>query len=138
MATIDPNIGGAATTKAPVPTAATNTANAVSSASKALAGNFDTFLQLLTTQLKHQDPSAPLDTNQFTAQLVQFAGVEQQINMNTSMQSLIKLQQDQQATAQQTAQVTQALQYMGQNVNVNGDTATLNNGQIKWLFSVPQ
>ena len=42
-----------------------------------LAGNFDAFLRLLTTQLKNQNPLEPLDTNQFTQQLVQFAQVEQ-------------------------------------------------------------
>ncbi|MFX8786229.1 flagellar hook capping FlgD N-terminal domain-containing protein, partial [Acinetobacter baumannii] len=41
-----------------------------------LAGNFQTFLTLLTTQLQNQNPLDPLDTNQFTQQLVQFAGVE--------------------------------------------------------------
>ena len=39
-----------------------------------IAGNFDTFLKLLTTQLQNQNPLDPLDTNQFTQQLVQFAG----------------------------------------------------------------
>ena len=47
-----------------------------------IASNFTTFLQLLTTQLKNQDPLSPLDTNQFTQQLVQFAQVEQQMKSN--------------------------------------------------------
>jgi flagellar basal-body rod modification protein FlgD len=47
-----------------------------------LAGNFQTFLTLLTTQLQNQNPLDPLDTNQFTQQLVQFAGVEQQLKTN--------------------------------------------------------
>ena len=47
--------------------------------SQQLAGNFNTFLQLLTTQLQNQNPLDPLDTNQFTQQLVEFASVEQQI-----------------------------------------------------------
>ena len=42
-----------------------------------LAKNFSQFLALLTTQLKNQNPLDPLDTNQFTQQLVQFAQVEQ-------------------------------------------------------------
>jgi len=50
-----------------------------------LAKNFDTFLTLLTTQLKNQNPLEPLDSNQFTQQLVQFAGVEQQMKMNTQL-----------------------------------------------------
>ena len=58
-----------------------------------LAGNFNTFLTLLTTQLQNQDPLDPLDTNQFTQQLVEFASVEQQVNMNTNLQTLISMQQ---------------------------------------------
>src|SRR5919112_3505074 len=54
-----------------------------------LAKNFDTFLSLLTTQLKNQNPLEPLDTNQFTQQLVQFAGVEQQIKSNETLNSLL-------------------------------------------------
>ena len=38
-----------------------------------IADNFQTFLTLLTTQLQNQNPLDPLDTNQFTQQLVQFA-----------------------------------------------------------------
>ena len=73
------------------------TGTASSSVSTALdnteiASNFTTFLQLLTTQLKNQNPLDPLDTNQFTQQLVQFAQVEQQINMNAQLTSLVTLQ----------------------------------------------
>ena len=56
-------------------TSGTSAAQAAgTSASQQLAGNFDTFLQLLTTQLQNQDPLSPLDTDQFTQQLVEFAG----------------------------------------------------------------
>ena len=50
-----------------------------------IASNFTTFLQLLTTQLKNQNPLDPLDTNQFTQQLVQFAQVEQQMKSNDQL-----------------------------------------------------
>jgi flagellar basal-body rod modification protein FlgD len=88
-------------------------------ASQTLAGNFDTFLQLLTTQLQNQDPLDPLDTNQFTQQLVEFASVEQQVNMNTNLQTLISLQQ--------TTEATSALQFIGSTVTATGNTATLSN-----------
>jgi flagellar basal-body rod modification protein FlgD len=93
-----------------------------------IAGNFNAFLTLLTTQLQHQDPLSPLDTNQFTQQLVQFASVEQQINMNTSLSTLISLQQ--------TAQATAALNFIGATVVVGGNTAQLANGQASWNFAV--
>jgi flagellar basal-body rod modification protein FlgD len=94
-----------------------------------IAGNFNSFLQLLTTQLKHQNPLDPLDTNQFTQQLVQFAGVEQQMNMNTQLQTLVSLQQ--------TAQNSQALGFVGKTVTVTGATAPLTNGQAQWTFNPP-
>jgi flagellar basal-body rod modification protein FlgD len=93
-----------------------------------IAGNFQTFLQLLTTQLQNQNPLDPLDTNQFTAQLVQFAQVEQQLKSNTQLTTLVSLQQ--------TAQNTQALNFVGQTVAVDGDTAPLANGSANWLMSV--
>jgi flagellar basal-body rod modification protein FlgD len=58
-----------------------------------LSSNFNDFLSLLTTQLQNQDPSSPMDTNQFTSELVQFSSVEQQINTNASLTQLIQLTQ---------------------------------------------
>ena len=94
-----------------------NRAAAGAAGSQQLAGNFNTFLTLLTTQLQNQDPLDPLDTNQFTQQLVEFASVEQQVNMNTNLQTLISLQQ--------TAEATSAMQFLGSNVTLTGTTATL-------------
>jgi flagellar basal-body rod modification protein FlgD len=66
-------------------------------ATKDLAKNFDNFLTLLTTQLKNQDPLKPMDSTEFTTQLVQFTGVEQQINVNKNLEKLLGLQQSNQA-----------------------------------------
>ncbi|MFN7901741.1 MAG: flagellar hook assembly protein FlgD [Holosporales bacterium] len=77
--------------------------------SKALFGsNFDTFLKLLTNQLSNQDPLDPVDTAKFTEQLVQFAGVEQNIATNTNLEKLIGLNNAGQNSA--------ALGYIGKNV----------------------
>jgi flagellar basal-body rod modification protein FlgD len=117
------------------PTAA-SVANTSSSASLAntgsqqLAGNFDTFLQLLTTQLQNQDPLDPLDTDQFTEQLVEFASVEQQVDMNTNLQTLISLQQ--------TSEDTAAMQFIGSSVTLSGNTATLSStSSATWSISSP-
>ena len=59
-----------------------------------LADNFDTFLVLLTEQLKNQDPLDPLESEQFVQQLVQFSSVEQQIASNESLEALLALQAD--------------------------------------------
>ena len=97
---------------------------------KTIAGNFNTFLQLLTTQLKNQNPLDPLDTNQFTQQLVQFAQVEQQLRSNDQLATLVSLQK--------TTQSTAALSFVGQNVVVDGSTAQLVNNQATWSFTSPK
>lgn len=57
-----------------------------------LGEDFGQFLRLLTTQLQHQDPLSPMDSTEFTNQLVQFSQVEQQINLNQKIDSLLQLQ----------------------------------------------
>jgi flagellar basal-body rod modification protein FlgD len=109
---------------------AAGTAGGGSATAKTIAGNFDTFLQLLTTQLKNQNPLDPLDTNQFTQQLVQFAQVEQQIRQNQQLETLISIEK--------TAQATTALAFVGATVAVDGQTAALTNGSATWAFNVPK
>ena len=91
-----------------------------------LAGNFQTFLTLLTTQLQNQNPLDPLDTNQFTQQLVQFAGVEQQLKSNEQLKSLIDIEK--------SAQATQALVYVGNTVAVDGSKAQFDKSAT-WNFT---
>src|SRR5689334_25229320 len=67
---------------------AAGSADAVRGTGQSLAANFDNFLKLLTTQLRNQDPVAPMDTNAFTSQLVQFASVEQAIKSNEKLKEL--------------------------------------------------
>jgi flagellar basal-body rod modification protein FlgD len=104
-------------------------AAATALASSQIAGNFQSFLTLLTTQLQNQNPLDPLDTNQFTQQLVEFAGVQQQLNTNDSLATLVSLQQ--------TAQSTQALGFVGKTAVVTGNTAALTNSAATWELSIP-
>ncbi|SDT49745.1 flagellar hook assembly protein FlgD [Bradyrhizobium canariense] len=117
----------------PLPASSSSSSSSASAAnamaSQQIAGNFQSFLQLLTTQLQNQNPLDPLDTNQFTQQLVEFAGVQQQLNTNDSLATLVSLQQ--------TAQSTQALGFVGQTAVVSGNTAALVNSQATWDLSVP-
>lgn len=101
---------------------------AQSQASQQLAGNFDTFLRLLTTQLQNQDPMSPMDSNEFTQQLVAFSGVEQQINTNDNLQSLIALSLSQQASA--------AVNYIGHNVVMTSGKGALENGAVDWTYNL--
>lgn len=114
----------------PLPTSSSSGSSAAAAnalASSQIAGNFQSFLQLLTTQLQNQNPLSPLDTNQFTQQLVEFAGVQQQLNTNDSLATLVSLQQ--------TAQSTQALGFVGKTALVNGSTATMTSSRATWQLS---
>jgi flagellar basal-body rod modification protein FlgD len=111
----------------PLPTSSSGSLNSTTGAT--LAGNFQTFLTLLTTQLQNQNPLSPLDTNQFTQQLVQFASVEQQLKTNSQLTTLVSLQQ--------TAQSTQALGFVGKTAVVDGSTTAVTKGSATWNLSVP-
>jgi flagellar basal-body rod modification protein FlgD len=118
------------TTPASTSSSSSNSAASANAlASQQIAGNFQSFLQLLTTQLQNQNPLDPLDTNQFTQQLVEFAGVQQQLNTNDSLATLVSLQQ--------TAQSTQALGFVGKTAVVTGSTAPMTNSSATWQVSVP-
>jgi flagellar basal-body rod modification protein FlgD len=98
-------------------------------AAKKLADDFDSFLLLLTTQLKNQDPTEPLDTNEFTQQLVMFAGVEQQIDTNTNLEKLVG--------ASVTSEIQQGLGYIGKNIEANGDKGVLIGGRADFAYELP-
>ncbi|MEQ8357328.1 MAG: flagellar hook capping FlgD N-terminal domain-containing protein [Kiloniellaceae bacterium] len=86
-----------------------------------LAETFDTFLTLLTTQLQYQDPLDPMDTNEFTSQLVEFTGVEQAITTNQKLDSLISLQND--------LQLNNAVGYIGKSVSADSIILMLQGGE---------
>src|ERR1700688_4735839 len=119
-------VGSTPATGSTTPTGGTTPtgSSSSSSASNLLGTNFNTFLTLLTTQLKNQDPTSPLDTNQFTSQLVQFSQVEQAINTNTNLQALINIQEGQQSVA--------ALPLVGQTVEYAFNQAPLVNGKAEF------
>jgi flagellar basal-body rod modification protein FlgD len=100
-----------------------------SAALNSLSANFGDFLKLLMTQLQNQDPTSPLDTNQFTSELVQFSSVEQQIDTNTSLTQLIQLTQG--------GEVMQASAMTGKRVTVSSDHVPLQNGQGTIQFTSP-
>ena len=70
-------------------TNAAGTGSSGAAARSSISNTFDTFLTLLTTQLQYQDPIDPLNTDEFTNQLVQFSQVEQQISSNDKLEALL-------------------------------------------------
>ncbi|HEY8565843.1 MAG TPA: flagellar hook capping FlgD N-terminal domain-containing protein [Beijerinckiaceae bacterium] len=118
-----------ATSAAPAATG-TSAAATVSPADKSrttIAQNFNSFLLLLTTQLKNQNPLEPLDTNQFTQQLVQFASVEQQLKSNDTLNALL--------TSAKSTTASNAAGFVGMQITADGATTTLSKGKAEWVIN---
>lgn len=108
-------------------TAGTSTTTSKTAASRTtLNANFDTFLKMLTAQLKNQDPTNPMDTAQFTNQLVMYSQVEQQLSTNDKLDSMLKFYQTQTSNS--------ALGYLGYDVKVDSRALSLQNKEAR--FSV--
>ncbi|MEM8987859.1 MAG: flagellar hook assembly protein FlgD [Pseudomonadota bacterium] len=110
-------------------TSATQAQSAAQQSTTGLAEDFDTFLTLLTTQLQNQDPLEPLDTNEFTSQLVQFTEVEQAIRTNEHLENLIKLQE--------LSEGQTAVDYIGKVITAAGDEAQLIGEKASWRYDLP-
>ena len=110
---------------------ATSTTNAStssgSSSLNSLSGNFSEFLSLLMTQLQNQDPTSPMSSDAFTQELVEFAGVEQQIDTNTNLTSLIQITQ--------SGDLINASSILGKDVQVSSSQISLQNGTGAIQFS---
>lgn len=91
-----------------------------------LAENMDAFLLMLTTQLKNQDPLSPMESTEFTNQLVGFAQVEQQIGMNTNLQALQGMQRQ--------TQQSLALSYLGRYAEIVDNQVGLKDGKAKFAY----
>ncbi|MDO9247722.1 MAG: flagellar hook capping FlgD N-terminal domain-containing protein [Phenylobacterium sp.] len=100
---------------------------AAQSGTKRLAESFDTFLNLLTTQLKNQDPLSPLDSNQFTQQLVQMTGVEQQLYGNQLMEKLV---------ANTGSGISTAVALIGRDVKAGTAENAIKDGKATWNFNL--
>ena len=127
---------GAAETAAKASSAATSASSstagsgtASSSALASIAGNFNSFLTMLTTQLQNQDPSSPMDPDQFTSEIATFAGVQQQVNTNTNLGQLISLTQNGQVTADNSL--------VGQKATFSGSQVPLQSGTANISFTTP-
>ena len=91
-----------------------------------LSADLGTFLTLLTTQLRNQDPTNPMDTETLTQQLVQFASVEQQLNTNRNLENLLSLQQ--------AGQLAESAPLIGRRVTVETDRLPLQDGRAEVML----
>jgi flagellar basal-body rod modification protein FlgD len=93
-----------------------------------LGNDFETFLTLLTTQLQYQDPLEPMDSGEFTSQLVQFTNVEQQIQQNENLENIAVL------TAMNG--LNASVGFIGKDAIVEQAQATLSGGQAHWIYAL--
>jgi flagellar basal-body rod modification protein FlgD len=126
-------------TISPNATAVTNTTNSSTNKSASSGGtdlktdantitsNYSTFLNLLTAQIKNQDPLSPMDTTQWTNQLVQYSSVEQQLKGNQYLAQI---------AAGSGANMSSAVAYIGKTVSAATDTATLAGGSASWDYNL--
>lgn len=101
--------------------------SAVVSGTKGLAQNYETFLSLLTAQLKNQDPTSPVDSNAFTAQLVQMSGVEQQLLTNQLLTSLV---------GQNEGGMASGVSYIGKTITASWAATELEDGKANWSYEL--
>jgi flagellar basal-body rod modification protein FlgD len=106
-------------------------ASSATSSRASIANNFETFLTLLTAQLRNQDPLSPLDSKDFTNQLVQFSGVEQQLKTNDLLSSLTE-------NTKLSAGAT-AVAYLGKEATTNSSLASITTGgSASWNYELPR
>lgn len=98
-------------------------------AAQKLTSDFDTFLTLLTTQLENQDPLSPMESEEFTNQIVGFSNLEQQIAHSDKLDNLL--------SAEKTLQAATAVSYLGKVVEAAADATQLANGQATISYLLP-
>ncbi|WP_339739970.1 flagellar hook capping FlgD N-terminal domain-containing protein [uncultured Maricaulis sp.] len=108
----------------------TDTSPSLANSQTGLADNYEMFLNLLTAQMKNQDPLDPLDATQFVDQLVSFSGVEQQIAQNQNLESLLIIQ----SAAAQTSSVG----YIGRVATALTPDSRLQDGAASWQYELPE
>lgn len=105
--------------------AAASEAQKIANSRTRIADNFETFLTLLTAQLKNQDPLSPMDTNAFTQQIVQMTGVEQQLLTNDLLSKLVD---------NASRGLGEAVSVLGKEVSAVASNRVLKDGEAEWLY----
>jgi flagellar basal-body rod modification protein FlgD len=109
-------------------TASTAKTTATAASSAGLLTDYNLFLKLLTTQMTNQDPLDPMDTSEYTAQLVQYSQVEQSIQQTGALGDILG-----QMLSQQMAQ---ASSYIGREARFDSPVSGLGDGPASWTYYV--
>lgn len=111
---------------------ATSGSSASSTTSSSTSGlGMDAFLQLLVTQLQYQDPLDPMDDKEFVAELAQFSSLEQLTEINSGIEGLSSLNQEQQMIG--------AVNFIGKTIEANGTAVSVEDGKATAVtFTLPE
>ncbi|HCR14188.1 MAG TPA: FlgD immunoglobulin-like domain containing protein [Solidesulfovibrio sp.] len=102
-----------------------------SSTTKTKSLGQDAFLQLLVTQLQHQNPLSPMDDKEFVAELAQFSSLEQLTEINTGIGNL--------ASIGETQQLMGAVNFIGKKIEATGSAVGLTSGKATAVtFTLPK
>ena len=114
------------TNVADAPSTTNNTKTAADSSK--FSTDYSTFLNLLTAQIKNQDPLSPMDTTAWTAQLVQYSSVEQQLKANGYLETI--------ASNNTQNSMNAAVGYIGKTVTADQSIASLKDGKTDWQYAL--
>ncbi|MCI4643282.1 MAG: flagellar biosynthesis protein FlgD, partial [Hyphomonadaceae bacterium] len=116
-------------------TAASGTSTAASSTTASPATpaqfgeEFNSFIQLLTAQVRHQDPLSPMDSTQFVEQLATFSTLEQQVRSNQSLESIATMISDLHSVI--------ASDWLGQKVSVESSWVPYAGAPVEFTADLP-
>jgi flagellar basal-body rod modification protein FlgD len=110
------------------PSTTTNLSTRMTKSASSLADSEKTFMSLMTTQLKNQDPLSPVDSTQFTQQIVQMTGVEQQLLTNDLLKALVGMN---------NSGLNSSVNLIGKDVTTQASTGELKNGKVSFDFTLP-
>lgn len=99
-------------------------ADALAGAGKSILGK-DDFLKIFLAQLAHQDPTSPVDSEAFVAQLAQFSSLELQHNANANLEAIMM--------GQAATQQTSVTNLVGKDVTYKADSVSLIAGQASTI-----
>ncbi len=114
-----------------VSSSTTAAAQGASTASQTgLMANYELFLSILTTQIQNQDPLDPMDSAEYTTQLVQYSNVEQSIQQNRNLEEIL-------ASLNSNMSMSY-VSYIGNEVTADASTTTLSGGQASWNYEIAE
>ena len=96
----------------------------------AVGEEFNSFIKLLTAQMRNQDPLAPLDSTQFVEQLATFSALEQQVRSNSSLEMIATMMNDMTGLL--------ASQWLGEAVSIDAPRIPFTGEDVKFSVDLPE